>query len=85
VQQRNDLVVRHAPAPDIEADLLNGDAPASQQEPLALPDVFVEDIHADSGSFAYSVAWSSNDFWATRAVFQMVFQEARSRILVNIA
>lgn len=45
-QERDDLVVGHALATQLDSDLPDGNAPASQQLALALQNVFIEDVHA---------------------------------------
>ena len=44
-QKGKNLLVSHALATQFDADLPDGNAPASQQLALALQDVFIEDVH----------------------------------------
>ncbi len=46
-QHRSDRLVRHATAPDVNADLLDPDTPAFEQQALALRNILIEDVHAD--------------------------------------
>jgi hypothetical protein len=45
VQKRNDFLIRHAWAPDFMSDLTDSNAPASQELPLILKDIFIQNIH----------------------------------------
>jgi hypothetical protein len=44
-QEGKNLFVGHALAPQFDTDLPYGNTPASQQQTLALEDVFIEDVH----------------------------------------
>jgi hypothetical protein len=45
-QERKNFLVSHAFAPEFDSNLTNGEFPTSQQLPLALENIFVENIHA---------------------------------------
>ena len=56
VQKRNYFLVFHAHPTNILANLPKGDTPTPQECVLTLGNVFIQDVHAGSGSWAYSIA-----------------------------
>src|SRR6185437_1295980 len=56
MQQRYYLVIFHALAAKILANLPEGDTPAVQQGSLTHGNVFIQDVHAGRGSWVYSSA-----------------------------
>jgi len=70
-QEWNQFLVLHALVAEFVADLSNWDAPASQQLPLALQDVLVENVHAAAGLNASSCACSRKVSPAVRTASAM--------------
>src|SRR5438552_2822165 len=70
-QKRNDLLIRHAFAPELMADLPCGNAPTPQQLPLAFEDILIEDVHASAGFNPSSCACSRNVSLATRTASEI--------------
>jgi hypothetical protein len=70
-QKRKDVLIGHALATDVQADLPNGDAPTAQQLALALQNVFIQDVHSPRGYTASSWAWCRNVSRAARTASAM--------------
>jgi hypothetical protein len=49
VQERDDLLILHASAPDLMSDLACPNAPAAQQLPLIFWNVLIKDVHLRAG------------------------------------